>query len=696
MKAVPCYVLVLVLAALPAVAVKQEAKTSSALTFDAAAAKEYPVSKVVTLLKDMLKQLEKEAEEDEEIYDKLACWCTTNDKEKTEAIAEAEAQITALTNKISELTALSASLTTEIKNTKAEKEANEEALAKADALRQKELAEFNAEEKDALESLAALKAAITVIGQHHSSLLQLSDKHLAGVAKTLQQNLQKHAFMFAELLTHSQTRALKAFIQKHNRDYFDAAPTFKQSYAPESGQIYGILTQMKETFENNLSASQKEEMAAEKAFQELKAAKEKQIADLANKLDRKTEQLADTDQANAQAEEDLENTKSSLAADEEYLLTLKEKCAMTDAEWEKRQATRSNEMEAVSKAISILNADESHDLFSKTFNPTFVQKESLMNTKHREDAAKLLSAAARKSNNPRLAQLAVKVRLDAFTKVKKAIDDMVAQLMKEKADEIKLKDYCVEEFFQSKMQKDKLTRDKTLIENAIAELEMHIEELTKEIDSLKAKIEADQAELKKAGEARAEENKDFKETVADQTATVKVLTSALGVLEGFYGKMAFVQRKEPVGPPPPPGFTEYKNNAGSKGVMDLLASIIADATAMTADAERAEKEAQEAYDAFAKETQECIEKDSEQVINLSEDKAKAEKDLVAAEDDNAATELALENLANSVTELHQACDFTMKNFEVRQKARDEEVEALKQAKAILSGADFQAFLQSGP
>jgi formiminotetrahydrofolate cyclodeaminase len=60
------------------------------LSFDTDAAKNRPVSKVITLLKDMTKQLEKEAEEDQEIYDKLACWCTTNDKEKTKAIAEAE------------------------------------------------------------------------------------------------------------------------------------------------------------------------------------------------------------------------------------------------------------------------------------------------------------------------------------------------------------------------------------------------------------------------------------------------------------------------------------------------------------------------------------------------------------------------------------------------------------------------------
>merc|ERR1711972_262181 len=110
-----------------------------------------PVSKVITLLKDMLKQLEKEAEEDEEIYDKVACWCETNDREKTKAIADAEAKIAALTVKIEELTAASARLNTEIKNLEKEVAANQEALDQATAIREKQLAEFNAEEKDLLE-----------------------------------------------------------------------------------------------------------------------------------------------------------------------------------------------------------------------------------------------------------------------------------------------------------------------------------------------------------------------------------------------------------------------------------------------------------------------------------------------------------------------------------------------------------------
>merc|ERR1719183_2498928 len=56
----------------------------------------------------MLKQLEKEADEDEEIYDKMACWCQTNEKEKTKSTADAEARIADLSTKIEEYTAMSA------------------------------------------------------------------------------------------------------------------------------------------------------------------------------------------------------------------------------------------------------------------------------------------------------------------------------------------------------------------------------------------------------------------------------------------------------------------------------------------------------------------------------------------------------------------------------------------------------------
>jgi chromosome segregation ATPase len=696
MKSSVCVAAVLAMLALtPAVAFDMEVTMKSSLTFDVEAAKNRPVSKVITLLKDMLKQLEKEAEEDEEIYDKMACWCETNDKEKTKSIADAEARISDLTTKIEELTANSARLNTEIKNLEKEVAENQDALDKATAIRQKQLAEFNEEEKDLLESISALKAAVTVLSKHHS-LLQMPRSHAVGVAASVQNAMQKHASLLVGVLTHSERRAVSAFIQSPE-DYFDAAPTFKQSYAPQSGEIFGILKQMKETFESNLSASQKEEMANQKAYEDLKAAKEAEIKAGQDQIDSKTQELADTDEKNAQAKEDLEDTKKSLSADEQFLMMLKEKCSMTDAEWEERQKTRQAEMEAVSKALAILSGDDAHDLFTRTFNPSLLQKENAMHSERRAQASKLLAAVAKKTQNPRLATLAVRVRLDAFTRVKKAIDDMVAQLLKEKEDEIKHKDFCVEEFNSNELQTEKKERAKADLEAKIEDLEMTIKALTEAIDQLKAEIAEMQVQLKRAGEDREKENKEFQMTVADQRATQKLLTAALNVLKGFYdkkAKAALLQKQEPAGPPPPPGFEAYKKNAAAPGVMGMIQQIINDAKAMEAETIRSEEDAQKAYEDFVKDTNASIEAKSKDIVNKSEAKAQAEVDLVEANKDHEAVMLELEQLANYKAELHSSCDFVMKNFEIRQTARDEEIEALKQAKAILSGAKFEEFLQT--
>merc|ERR1711957_168680 len=114
----------------------------------------------------------------------------------------------------------------------------------------------------------------------------------------------------------------------------------------------------------------------------------------------KTQQLATTDEKLAESKENLEDTKSSLSADEEFLMMLKEKCSMSDSEWEERQKTRQLEMEACSKALAVLSSDDAHDLFTKTFNPALVQVESQVRSERRTKAAKLLQSVADKMQNP--------------------------------------------------------------------------------------------------------------------------------------------------------------------------------------------------------------------------------------------------------------------------------------------------------
>merc|ERR1719346_851565 len=370
---------------------------------------------------------------------------------------------------------------------------------------------------------------------------------------------------------------------------------------------------------------------------------------------------------------------------------------MTDKEWEERQKTRQLEMQAVSKALAVLSGDDAHDLFTRTFNPALFQTSSAAVSERRQQASELLSRVAQKFRNPRLSTLAYRVKLDAFTRVKKAIDDMISQLLKEKEDEIKHKDFCVDEFNTNQLQTEKKDREKKDLIAHIAKLEALIKNLSDEIAKLKAEIAEMQVQLKRAGEDREKQNKEFQMTVADQRETQKMLKAALGVLQDFYGKKApasFAQKQEPVGPPPPPGFEEYKNNAASGGVVSMIQQIISDAKAMESEAIRSEEDAQKAYEDFVKETNNSIEAKSRDIVNKSERKAKAETDLVEAKEAKEAVLLELEQLSNYNAQLHQSCDFVQKNFELRQTARDEEVEALRQAKAILSGAKFEEFLQS--
>jgi chromosome segregation ATPase len=641
-----------------------------------------PVSKVVALLKDMQKQLEKEGEEDEETYEKFKCWCNTNDAEKTKSIKVAEARIADLTTSIEEGTATSARLNTEIANLEKEVAANQHALDQAAAMRTKDLAEFTAEEKDLLQSIGALKSAITVLAKHHggAALLQISAGQLSQVALTLQHEMQKHAALLEGIISTSQKKKVAAFVADHSK------------YAPQSGEIFGILKAMKESFEQNLAGSRKDEDKDVKDFTDLKASKEEEIAAGKEQAETKTQELAATDMQLAQDKQDLDDTQASLTEDEKFLMNLKETCAMTDAEWEQRTKERQLEIEAVSKALAILSSDSAHDTFTKTFSPTLLQVERTSKSQRRENASKLLAQIAQKTGNPRLSALAVKVRLDAFKRVIKAIDDMIAELTKEKQDEIKHRDYCIANLNSNEADTERKDREKKDVLALIDDLTMTIDKLTKEIETLKSEIAEMQNQLKIAGEDRELENKEFQTVVADQRASQDLLKQALEVLKAVYAKKAaaLLQKSKQA---PPPGFKAYKKQSG--GVLGMIQSIIDDAVALEKEAIRAEEESQKAYEDFVKDTNASIEEKTKEVVNKSEQKAKAEDDKVKAEESRDKILLDLEQLANENADLHKACDFVLKNFDIRQTARDEEVEALKQAKAILSGAKFNEFLQNG-
>ena len=681
------------------------------LSFDAEVAKDRPVTKVVTLLKDMLKELEAEAEQDEEIYDKMACWCETNEKDLTKRVKDAKADIEWMKVKIDELGDLSVRLGLELTVHAEELSKFKASLDEATLIRMKELAEFQEQEKDLILSIKSLKDAIIVLKKHHPDsvhpdLLQATNDAMLGVAATLGKEIRAHAELLEGVLTHAQQRAVTAFV--------DDGPRGFKSYNPQSGEILGILEQMKEKFEKNLGDIQETEVEKANMYEGVKISIEKESSSTKIKHDRKTQQLADIDLEVGELGTNLEDISITLVMDEKYLIALKAQCAALDKEWAIRQKMRQKEMEAVSKALAYLTSDDAMELFSRTFNPSMLQREGTGNRRLRLLASEVLRKAGQDLGSPKLAALAYQVRLDAFTKVKAAIDALIAELTKEQADEVKHKDFCVEELNTNQLQTEKKERERKTLEATIEDLKMTIEKLTKEIKELKDEIAEMELQKKKAADDREAEHKDFLLVEADQKATIKLLSVALTVLKKVYEDGSFAQQptetrtetkvsvkitiKASSGappPPPPPGFEPYGANRKGGGVLDMIEKIVSDAKQMLAEAIKDEDDAQAAYENFVGDTNRSIETKTKEIVNNSDFKAKSEIELSTSEKELDAVQFDLEKLADYSAEVHKSCDFLMKHFEYRQNARGSEIEALKQAKQILSGANFKSMLQSG-
>jgi hypothetical protein len=258
---------------------------------------------------------------------------------------------------------------------------------------------------------------------------------------------------------------------------------------------------MKDTFEENLTASQKEEEAQQKAYEDLKAAKIAEINATQSQIDDKTDQSAKAKEQLANDKQDVENVAQSLSEDAKFLVLLKKKCRETDTEWTARQQTRMEEIAAVGKALQFLASDDAHDLFTGTFNPSlaqtgvqtsFTQLSSIKaidaspeQTAARAKATALLDEASKK--HPQLSVIASKMKLDAFTKVKKAIDDMVGAILQQKADDVKHRDYCVNSLNANDKETTKASRDRDDLQAQKEDFQAQISQKADQIKALQVR-----------------------------------------------------------------------------------------------------------------------------------------------------------------------------------------------------------------
>jgi len=83
-----------------------------------------------------------------------------------------------------------------------------------------------------------------------------------------------------------------------------------------------------------------------------------------------------------------------------------------------------------------------------------------------------------------------------------------------------------------------------------------------------------------------------------------------------------------------------------------------------------------------------IEADRDAIAEKNEQVASAKADKSETQEAQLSNKLELGELNSLLKAHHNNCDWLMKYFDLRQKSRKEEMDAITDAKAVLSGANF--------
>merc|ERR1719217_1560031 len=326
--------------------------SASALTKSASTAEQKealnanPVRKVVTMLQMMMKKIEEEGVKEKELYDKFMCYCATADETLGKSIQDADTKIPQLESDIKQAVEEKAQLESDIEAHQADRTAANEAMAKATEMREKEAAAFAKELGEDKANLDALAKALAAI-----------EKGMAG--GFLQTNaagvLRKLVVAKMDMLEIDR-QELVAFLQGSQQD----------EYAPASGEIVGILKQLKDEMEKDLAELIAQEETAKKSYDELMAAKKAEVEALTKAIEEKLARVGELGVSIAQMKNDLEDTQETLAEDTKYLADLGKTCAAKTKEWDIRCKERSEELVALADTIKILNDDDALELFKKT------------------------------------------------------------------------------------------------------------------------------------------------------------------------------------------------------------------------------------------------------------------------------------------------------------------------------------------
>jgi septal ring factor EnvC (AmiA/AmiB activator) len=667
-----------------------------------------PIRKVVTMLQNMQQKIAAEGAKKEEMFDKYMCYCKNADTTLAASISDAETKIPQVESSIKEGAARKKQLETELKDAQVSRVEAKDTIAKATALREKENKAFATKESELETNIGALSKAIPAI-----------EKGMSG------------AFLQTRAASTLRQISLSADMIPADRDLLASFLSEGTQYAPQSGQIVGILKTLKDEMDKDLADATSEENSAQGSFESLVASKKKEIEALTKAIESKTMRIGELGVKIAQMENDLEDTQEGMSEDKKFFADLDKNCELKKAEWAAYKEMEAKEMVALADTIKVLNDDDALELFKKTLpsasSSSFVQVQ-VSQSSVKKQALALLKGRKGQKVDPRmdLIELAMHGGKMGFEKIIKMIDRLVVDLKAEQGVDTDKKAYCEAEFDKAEDKKKGLELDISDLEKAIEDAEESIATVASEIKALTAGIKDLDKSVAEATETRKEEHDDYVETLAANNAAKDLLEFAKNRLNKFYNPKLYkappkrqLSEEEQitvnmggtlaptaapggiagtgiglaqaaVAPPPPPeaNLAYKKSGEESGGVMAMIDLLVADLDKDIQTSKVDEKDAQSDYETFMSDASEKRAQDSKAITDKESAKAETETELQSNKESKQSKTIEAMETAKYLGGLHEECDWLLKYFDARKAARTGEIDALGKAKAVLSGADF--------
>jgi len=611
------------------------------------------IGAVVSALQDLLASIESEEKDEAQNYKCYVQWCDDTITAKNQEIDENQVALENNEVAVEQHTSKIATTKYVLEKNKEETEEQTDSLAEATEIRNEENKKFMEDDTLLKQNIKQLETAIKIV---------------------------------------SKANAVNFLMQKGGG----------KGRAPgESSFILGTFKGLMENLVKNQAEGAAAEAKKQENYDKLAAVKNAQLLALRDDTEKKLILIGETKQDLAAAKNAVEDLTDALKEDKTFLKKTVLSCGDKKKAWTIRSADRAAEKAAIREAISFLVVSfKTPSLLQTHTNGHGLSGYSLLQARvseHSRASSADVALAMLDDTDAELSSTSsdenARTKQERFDNVKKMLTNLIAVMQKEQKEEKAKKEMCEAELEKKGDEKDKTS-------DAVEMLKANIESKTNEVSTLADEVKEIKrlmAESKKADEMAAKLRKDARKTyetgMKDRKMTIKVLHSAMAVLQKFYNSAAMVQKKtEKISENQPPVFDEGSTRRGVSGniVIAMLEKIIGDVQKEQKDAEIAENQADTEFQTAQKESGEMYEERMEEITQKVIRKSRLKVQLGDQKETLEEQEDKFTSVVAQIKALHDDCDELIKFYEKRTKDRNFEIAQIRDVFDILSGSSVAA------